>query len=138
MDKGFKVIVVGGGPMGLTVAHALYLAGIDFVVFERRPAIVEDKGASLVVYPHTFRVMHQFGLMEALLAIGGELHHHQSFTADGNAFKEGTRYGRLREKQVQITPTRLGCLTDSCPSVMPMELLLFTAPSWLRSCTMVS
>ncbi|KAH8594579.1 hypothetical protein B0O99DRAFT_662193 [Bisporella sp. PMI_857] len=96
-DGCFNVIVVGGGPIGLTAAHALHLAGINFVILERRPAIVEDKGASLVVYPHTFRVMHQFGILEALLSVGSELHHHLSFTADGHAFKEGTRYERVRE-----------------------------------------
>jgi 2-polyprenyl-6-methoxyphenol hydroxylase-like FAD-dependent oxidoreductase len=55
MEDSFKVIVVGGGPIGLTAAYALHLAGINYVIFERRATIVEDKGASLVLYPHTFR-----------------------------------------------------------------------------------
>lgn len=97
-NKPFKVIVVGGGPVGLAAAHALHLAGIDFVVLERRPAIVEDKGASLIVHPHTLRVLHQFGVLEDFLLRGAELHHHLSFTAEGHVFKEGTRYTRLREK----------------------------------------
>lgn len=98
MDRGFKVIVVGGGPIELTAAHALHHTSIDFVVLERRPSIIEDKGASLVVYPHTFRVMHQFGILDGVLSMGGELHHHLSFSSDGYAFKEGTRYQRVIEK----------------------------------------
>jgi 2-polyprenyl-6-methoxyphenol hydroxylase-like FAD-dependent oxidoreductase len=98
MASSFKVIVIGGGPIGLTAAHALHLAGIDFVVLERRPSIVEDLGASLVVYPHTFRVLHQFGILEKLLSVGSELNHHLSITSEGYVFKEGTRYTRVREK----------------------------------------
>ncbi|EWY79784.1 hypothetical protein FOYG_17074 [Fusarium oxysporum NRRL 32931] len=97
MASSFKVIVIGGGPIGLTAAHALHLAGIDFVVLERRPSIVEDLGASLVVYPHTFRVLHQFGILEKLLSVGSELNHHLSITSEGYVFKEGTRYTRVRE-----------------------------------------
>src|SRR4051794_8708948 len=94
----FKAIIVGGGPIGLAAAHALHLAGIDFVVLERRPAIVEDKGASLIVHPHTFRVLHQFGILDELLPRGAELDHHLSFTADGHVFSEGNRYALIREK----------------------------------------
>ncbi|KAJ5681295.1 hypothetical protein N7455_007604 [Penicillium solitum] len=93
----FKAIIIGGGPIGLAAAHALHLAGIDFVVLERRPAIFEDRGASLIVHPHTFRVLHQFGILDDLLPRGAELNHHLSFTADGNVFNEGSRYALLSE-----------------------------------------
>ncbi|KAJ5692277.1 hypothetical protein N7462_001700 [Penicillium macrosclerotiorum] len=93
----FKVIIIGGGPIGLSAAHALHLAGIDFVVLERRLEIFEDKGASLVVHPHTLRVLYQFGILDNLLPRGAELNHHLSFTADGHVFAEGNRYGLIRE-----------------------------------------
>lgn len=96
--KLFRVIIVGGGPVGLAAAHALQLAGVDFLVLERRSTIVEDKGASLIVHPHTLRVLHQFGVLEELLPRGAELHHHLSFTSEGHVFKEGTQYARIREK----------------------------------------
>ena len=94
----FKVIVIGGGPVGLTLAHALHLASIDFVVLERRSDIIEDKGASIALWPHTFRVLHQFGLLDKVRSVGSELHHHLSLTSGGYAFKEGTRWQRMREK----------------------------------------
>jgi 2-polyprenyl-6-methoxyphenol hydroxylase-like FAD-dependent oxidoreductase len=94
----FKAIIIGGGPVGLAAAHALHLAGIDFVVLESRPAIFEDRGASLIVHPHTFRVLHQFGILDDLLPRGAELNHHLSFTADGHVFNEGNRYSLISEK----------------------------------------
>lgn len=97
-DTRFKAIVVGGGPVGLAAAHALHLAGIDFVVLERRPTIFEDRGASLIVHPHTFRVLHQFGILDDLLPRSAELDHHLSFTADGHVFSEGKRYALIKEK----------------------------------------
>ncbi|KAJ5387755.1 FAD/NAD(P)-binding domain-containing protein [Penicillium cosmopolitanum] len=84
----FKVIVVGGGPVGLTAAHALHHAGIDFVVLEARNSVVLDQGASLVLGPPSMRVMHQFGLSERLAKIGCELARNTSFTQDGNRFAD--------------------------------------------------
>lgn len=72
-SKNFKVIVVGGGPVGLTAAHALTHAKIDFVVLERRPSIVELVGASLVLLPHGMRVLGQLGLFDGLKSISTPL-----------------------------------------------------------------
>lgn len=51
MEDTFKVIIVGGGPIGLLVAHALGHAGIDFVLLERRERLLEDTGAALIFSP---------------------------------------------------------------------------------------
>lgn len=59
----FKVIVVGGGPVGLTAAHALTRANIDFVVLESRPKIVIDAGSDLVLLPMGMRLLGQLDLL---------------------------------------------------------------------------
>lgn len=79
----FKVIVIGGGPVGLTAAHSLSKAGIDFVVLERRPEVFEDVGASLVLFPHSMRVMSQFGLLPKLRSIGHEVLRWADYTQHG-------------------------------------------------------
>ncbi|KUI52937.1 2-heptyl-3-hydroxy-4(1H)-quinolone synthase [Cytospora mali] len=79
----FKVIVVGGGPVGLTAAHALSKAGIDFVVLERRPEVFEEVGASLVIFPHNLRVLSQFGLLPRLREIGHEVLRWADYTRRG-------------------------------------------------------
>jgi 2-polyprenyl-6-methoxyphenol hydroxylase-like FAD-dependent oxidoreductase len=94
----FKVIIVGGGPVGLTAAHALHLAGIDFVVLERRTTLFEDLGASLVLAPHNLRVMHQFGILDDLLAVGHEITHNRTFDLDGKVLNDSIAIQTLRKK----------------------------------------
>ncbi|KAH8665554.1 hypothetical protein BGZ61DRAFT_366106 [Ilyonectria robusta] len=93
----FKAIIIGGGPAGLTAAHALYLAGIDFLILEGRESVVVDQGASLVLGPQSLRVMHQFGLLDKLRAIGGEIGHCKAFTLDGREFKIHTLLKTMRQ-----------------------------------------
>lgn len=99
MTPAFKVIIVGGGPVGLTAAHALHHAGIDFVVLEARDSVVLDQGASVVLAPPSLRVMHQLGLLTRLSKISGEIYQVTSFTRDGYAFAENTAISRVFKKK---------------------------------------
>ncbi|KAK0717705.1 hypothetical protein B0T26DRAFT_751732 [Lasiosphaeria miniovina] len=65
----FKVIVVGGGPVGLTAAHSLSRANLDFVVLESRSKIVLDAGSNLVLLPIGLRVLGQLGQLGLLPVI---------------------------------------------------------------------
>lgn len=94
----FKVIVIGGGPNGLSAAHSLHLAGIDFVVLERRAEVVEDVGASLVLAPQNLRVMQQFGILDDLLRIGQEVRRNKSFGVDGTSWGISTVLEMIRDK----------------------------------------
>ncbi|KAI0390743.1 FAD binding domain-containing protein [Xylariaceae sp. FL0594] len=82
----FRVIIVGGGPAGLTAAHALSKAGIDFVLLERRPVIVEDVGASLVLETRTLRVLAQLGLLNPVSDISTDIDGNCAMTEDGVEF----------------------------------------------------
>jgi hypothetical protein len=95
-----KVIIVGGGPAGLTAAHALHHARIDFVLLEKRKGPFVDQGASLVLSPGTLRIMHQFGLLNRLLAIGAEIQHNKAFTKAGFAFRDTWAFAQIRKKLV--------------------------------------
>ena len=97
-ENPFKVIVVGGGPVGLTAAHALYLANIDFVVLERNDDIAVDVGASLVLGAQSMRFMQQLGLLDKLLSIGQKLLYVESFKKDGKKFAESPAIQMMREK----------------------------------------
>lgn len=67
-SKAFKAIIVGGGPVGLTAAHSLSRANLDFVVLEQRPKVVLDAGSNLVLLPIGLRVLSQLGLLSAIEA----------------------------------------------------------------------
>lgn len=63
---GSKIIVVGGGPVGMTAAHALSRAGINFVLLESRSELVTDAGSGLVLSAMGLRALGQLGLLPAL------------------------------------------------------------------------
>ncbi|KAH7243774.1 hypothetical protein B0J15DRAFT_564959 [Fusarium solani] len=69
----FRVIVVGGGPVGLTAAHSLSRANLDFVVLERRAKIVEDAGSNLVLLPIGLRVLGQLGLLPTIESVSSPM-----------------------------------------------------------------
>jgi 2-polyprenyl-6-methoxyphenol hydroxylase-like FAD-dependent oxidoreductase len=98
VDSLFKVIVVGGGPVGLTAAHALSQAGIEFIVLEHRSYIVVDVGASLVLWPQGLRVLAQLGLLEQLRRIGADLQHVMTVTFEAQKYKENWAPQTLKKK----------------------------------------
>ncbi|GKU09318.1 unnamed protein product, partial [Fusarium langsethiae] len=71
--QGFKAIVVGGGPVGLSAAHALSRANIDFILLERRSSPVIDAGSNLVLNPMGIRALDQLGLEDSLEKVSSTL-----------------------------------------------------------------
>ncbi|OAQ75546.1 FAD binding domain-containing protein [Purpureocillium lilacinum] len=69
----FRVIVVGGGPVGMTAAHALSRANLDFIVLERRAKMVEDAGSNLVLLPIGLRVLGQLGLLPKIESVSSPM-----------------------------------------------------------------
>ncbi|GFG08484.1 FAD-dependent urate hydroxylase [Aspergillus udagawae] len=58
----FKVIIVGGSIAGLTLAHCLSKAGVDYIVLEKRKEIAPQQGASISIFPHGGRILQQLGI----------------------------------------------------------------------------
>lgn len=84
----FKVIVAGGGPVGLTAAHALSRAGIEYVVLEAHDSVTVDVGASLALWPQGLRVLSQLGLLDRLRELGEEMGRTTAVTLGGRKYKE--------------------------------------------------
>lgn len=90
MSSQFKAIVVGGGPTGLTAAHALGRAGIDFVMLERRSQVILDAGSNLVLAHNGLRVLGQLGLYDDLVKVSSPLYDTQRLDHAGK--KMGTMH----------------------------------------------
>ncbi|KAG2411786.1 hypothetical protein HFD88_009342 [Aspergillus terreus] len=58
----FKVIIVGASVTGLTLAHCLHRAGIDYVVLEKHHEVHPPIGAAVAILPNGGRIMEQLGI----------------------------------------------------------------------------
>lgn len=84
--------------MGLTAAHILSRAGIDYVVLERRSSVSVDVGASLALWPQTLRVLSQLGLLERLQELGEEVGRTTTVTLGGHKYKETWATETMKQK----------------------------------------
>ncbi|KAI1171045.1 FAD/NAD(P)-binding domain-containing protein [Nemania sp. FL0916] len=108
----FKVIIAGGGVVGLTLANALERAGIDFILLEKR-RIAPDLGASISLLSHSSRVYEQLGVVDIFNAATVPLLDRYNFDQNGYLFEDGDvlksigaktqRPFRFMERRFQLT-----------------------------------
>lgn len=84
----FRVIIVGAGPKGLLLAHALHQAGIDYILIERSQTIPNqeedtDDSTALVLWPHSARILDQLGLLRRAKKLSCPMRTRQNYLADG-------------------------------------------------------
>ncbi|ORY69604.1 uncharacterized protein BCR38DRAFT_332111 [Pseudomassariella vexata] len=97
MDRPFRIIVVGGGVAGLAASHCLQKAGIDHVVLEKHAEVAPAEGASITIYPHVVRILHQLGCLEAIAQCG--VPHDRAWTrrSDGSIAGNSGLFNYLKE-----------------------------------------
>jgi 2-polyprenyl-6-methoxyphenol hydroxylase-like FAD-dependent oxidoreductase len=98
-----RIIVVGAGPAGLVLAHALPKAGIDdFVILERREDISEPAGAGITILPHTLRIFDQLGngLLQRLLKESPKMTRLMRLDAGGGLILTNDLFTQIEEKSV--------------------------------------
>jgi FAD dependent monooxygenase len=86
MEPKFKVIVVGGSIAGLTLAHCLDKAGIDYLVLEQHDNIAPQLGATIGIMPNGARILDQLELFDATEAEIEPLYRSQICYPDGFSF----------------------------------------------------
>ncbi len=137
----FRVIIVGGGISGLTLAASLERAHIKYVLLEARDDIAPQVGASIAIFPHGARILDQLGVYEKVRKLA--LPHEVMTTVSGGKGKEkkATRLDQtIGDIQVWIArcdPScscfvfQLGCILLMCTA--DMAILLFSSSA--RHCS---
>ncbi|KAK8091429.1 hypothetical protein PG997_001790 [Apiospora hydei] len=95
----FRAIVVGAGPVGLYLAHALSRANIDYVLLEQHGSVHRDRGAGVHLYPQTLRLLDQIGLYEKAKDDFIVTHTHTDLlTGNGRVIKSTPLWSMLSEQ----------------------------------------
>ncbi|KAK7908918.1 hypothetical protein PG985_014796 [Apiospora marii] len=95
----FRAIIVGAGPVGLYLAHALSRANIDYIVLEQYETVLRYQGAGVLLYPQTHRLLDQIGLYETIkkdLMISHTMK--DLLTGNGRVIKSTPLWARLQEQ----------------------------------------
>lgn len=83
-----RVIIVGGGPSGLVLAHALHQAGIGYIVLEHSQTILasdnNNDGPGLILWPNSARILDQLGLLRRTHKLACSIRTRQTYLADGS------------------------------------------------------
>ncbi len=94
----FRVIVVGGGPVGLIAAHILSQADIDFVVLEKHHTVYPELGNAIALWPQTMRVLDQLRLLEPLQPLLTPLVNKTIITHQATVYSRNQSFYRPKDK----------------------------------------
>lgn len=76
--KPFHILIIGGGPAGLFLAHLLSRfpssTPVTFHLIEKQPSLAPPSGAGLGLWPQCARLLHQTSLHAAAAALAPPLH----------------------------------------------------------------
>ncbi|CAK7201566.1 hypothetical protein SEUCBS139899_004272 [Sporothrix eucalyptigena] len=100
-NPNFRAIIVGGGPVGLCLAHAFTLAGIDYVLLERRETPVEPSGFGLALWPHGVRILDQLGLLEEGREMCLLMKDKYNLWPDGSEIGHSSLYEKIEQNRVR-------------------------------------
>ena len=90
----FRVLIVGGGVVGLTLANALEKADVDYLVLEKRD-IAPQLGASISVLSHIARVFTQLGIWDVMRKATFDLGRRHHFDENGYLFDDSNVFSLI-------------------------------------------
>jgi len=125
-QKPFKVVIIGAGIAGLSLAHALSLANIDYVILEKHHEPASNAGAVLFIWQHGARILDQFGLLDKFDAISKPLTEgYVRWAEDGTVFRKNTNFNVLADRYVLFSSVSIEASIEwFILSFFPMEFPL--------------
>ncbi|CAG8957809.1 hypothetical protein HYFRA_00000148 [Hymenoscyphus fraxineus] len=118
-DNCSQIIIAGGSITGLTLAHCLHHANIDYVVLEARKEIAPQIGASIVILPNGARILDQLGIGEDVLALSETVEGELDWTGDGKLLTPLENYHAADNHMTQIGKVKLIIPTILLPYILP-------------------
>jgi FAD dependent monooxygenase len=109
----FKVIIIGGSVSGLTMAHTLEKAGIEYVLLERGAEVTFNGGASIGLQPHGLRIMDQIGCYEDILGTTVPMAVANHRSPNGKAFSRSEFAVQIEERYEQAFNAGIRSIADS-------------------------
>jgi 2-polyprenyl-6-methoxyphenol hydroxylase-like FAD-dependent oxidoreductase len=106
--ESLKVIIVGGGIGGLTLANALERVDIDYVLLERRNEFAPQVGASIGIMSNGARILDQLGIFKELEKNMEPLHWNTDKFDNGQLMFPATDLPQFMEKRFFNCSTRFG------------------------------
>lgn len=119
-DNTERVIVVGGGIGGLSVANALVRKGIPVSVYEQAPEL-KEVGAGIQVWVNGMKAAHRIGVADALRAASGHMEWMQ-FRSSRGPLLVAAHVGEFARKGGSLAPVMiprpelLRCLGENLPA----------------------
>lgn len=96
--RDFRIVIVGGGPVGLIAAHILSQADIDFVVLEKHHTVFPELGNATALWPQTSRVLDQLRLFESLQPLKTPIVNKVILNHQGHVYSQNKSFYLPREK----------------------------------------
>ena len=103
-DETFRVVIVGAGPIGLYLAHAMERANIEYVLLEQHSTVLNPSGQLLFTWPQTVRLLDQLGLYEAAKKSAIPIHYKKRiYGHDGQVTSTNQFWDYVQPQYVEIS-----------------------------------
>ncbi|KAJ5175587.1 uncharacterized protein N7482_001464 [Penicillium canariense] len=89
-EENLRVIIIGGGIAGLTLANCLDRTSIDYVVLEKHREITANIGAAIALQPNGARILDQLGIYNRLRKDLYDINSYHTGFPNGSSFNSFT------------------------------------------------